>query len=251
MRRNTAYQEPLLPPLAESGLNTANESRPLTHPKDSSNVSNLNSASQVVDTDASHGQVAARSEIRAQNEQLSTTNETDKPTKVEGIYIEDNGEIKVYDPHNSALNVTARTSGDGCPIPATHTEENTQKSGSNTAAKTSAGGPMIPYDRNDATVDPEETWEEDVDEDYQTNRSQLYGDNTIGATTVVLFPEYSLNVRRELSVAKQIVESTRTAQDYEDECYDPTMVAEYGEEIFEYMKNLEVHWASFRYDMAI
>jgi hypothetical protein len=43
-----------------------------------------------------------------------------------------------------------------------------------------------------------------------------------------------------LAAAKEIVEATRTAEEIEDECYDTSMVAEYGDEIFDYMKQLEV-----------
>ena len=51
-------------------------------------------------------------------------------------------------------------------------------------------------------------------------------------------------VKRELAAAKELIESTRTNEDIDDESWDTTMVAEYGEEIFQYMKELEVIDAS-------
>jgi len=47
----------------------------------------------------------------------------------------------------------------------------------------------------------------------------------------------------ELANAKAFVEATRTPEDVEDEEYDTSMVAEYGDEIFAYMKDLEVRMA--------
>lgn len=247
VRRNTIFQEPALPPLAELGPSVSNGSVPSTKSQGPSNISKSNSISNVVDTNVSHDQDDESSiHAKAHNEKLSVPNGTNSLTKVEGIYIEDNGEIKVYNPQKPALNVTTKSSSErqACPNTATGTEKALQKPVSNTTEKVSAAGVMAPYAQHDTTGDPEECWEEEgenyVDDGYLTTRSQLYGDNTTGGATVILFPEYSLNVRRELAVAKQIVESTRTVQDYEDECYDPTMVAEYGEEIFEYMKTLEV-----------
>lgn len=95
--------------------------------------------------------------------------------------------------------------------------------------------------------EPEEFWDEDEDEEneeddgYVTARSyHSRGDNTTGGTTTMLFPKYSQQVRRELALAKQIVEATRPVEDIEDEFWDTSMVAEYSEEIFDYMKEQEV-----------
>lgn len=100
--------------------------------------------------------------------------------------------------------------------------------------------------------EPEEYWDEEEDnyedDDYVTAPSHRYrSDNTTGGNTTVLFPKFNQKAKRELVVAKQIVESSRTMEDWEDELWDTTMVAEYGDEIFQYMKDLEVslHVACF------
>ncbi|KAF2233424.1 hypothetical protein EV356DRAFT_209909 [Viridothelium virens] len=76
---------------------------------------------------------------------------------------------------------------------------------------------------------------------YTTARSlRLRSDgNTTGGVTVVLNPKVTARVERELAAAKEIVESSRTEEDIEDEAWDTSMVAEYGDEIFQYMRTLE------------
>ena len=94
----------------------------------------------------------------------------------------------------------------------------------------------------------EECWEEEDDEDeiydeqgYTTAHSyRSRGDNTTGGVTTVLFPKITNKSKKELADAQVLVESCRTAEDIEDELYDVSMVAEYNEDIFEYMRELEV-----------
>lgn len=91
----------------------------------------------------------------------------------------------------------------------------------------------------DADFDDEE--EEDefyYDEAYTGGRSKA--DNTTGAATMVLCPRYTNKVMSEITEAKIVVEASRTTEEIEDEQWDTSMVAEYGEEIFEYMRTLEV-----------
>ncbi|KAK3073917.1 hypothetical protein LTS18_014347, partial [Coniosporium uncinatum] len=52
-------------------------------------------------------------------------------------------------------------------------------------------------------------------------------------------PKVTVRVERELAAAKQFVESNKVPEDVEDEAWDTSMVAEYGDEIFAYMKQLE------------
>ncbi|RYP48955.1 hypothetical protein DL768_005227 [Monosporascus sp. mg162] len=88
----------------------------------------------------------------------------------------------------------------------------------------------------------------DYDEDYyddqgyttaHSNRSR--GDNTTGGATTVMFPpKLSKKDAAELETAKQIVESKRTDEEVEEEAWDVSMVAEYGDEIFDYMRELEM-----------
>ena len=85
--------------------------------------------------------------------------------------------------------------------------------------------------------------EYDVDDGYTTARSfGLHGESTGGVTTV-LAPKYTDGIKAELQEAKKYVEWTRSAEDIEDEQWDTSMVAEYGDEIFEYMRDLESRMA--------
>lgn len=95
-------------------------------------------------------------------------------------------------------------------------------------------------------LDQEEYWDEDEEEEYYdadgytTARSlRSRGDNTTGGVTLVLAPRVTAKTQRELEAARLYVEATRSVEDVEDEQWDTSMVAEYGEEIFEYMHSLE------------
>ncbi|KAF3891366.1 G2/mitotic-specific cyclin-B [Trichophyton interdigitale] len=97
------------------------------------------------------------------------------------------------------------------------------------------------YDQSE----PEEYWDEEeednYDEDgYATARSYRSRDNTTGGATMVLFPRMSQQSRRELALARQIMENSTSVEEYDDEWRDTTMVAEYGEEIFQYLRELEL-----------
>lgn len=92
--------------------------------------------------------------------------------------------------------------------------------------------------------DEEDEENEEEDDEYVAARSyRPRGDNTTGVTTTMLVPKYNQQARRELLLAKQIVEATQTEEDIEDEYWDTSMVAEYSDEIFEYMKEQEVTFA--------
>ncbi|KAJ4509757.1 B-type cyclin [Exophiala dermatitidis] len=108
--------------------------------------------------------------------------------------------------------------------------------------------PLIPHHHTYLArrVEHEEYWDDEDDdnyeeEDYVTARSfRSRGENTTGAATAVLFPQMNQRARKEIAAAKQLVEATRSPEEVEDECYDTSMVAEYGDEIFKYMKQLEL-----------
>ncbi|EAW14473.1 cyclin family protein [Aspergillus clavatus NRRL 1] len=110
----------------------------------------------------------------------------------------------------------------------------------------SASSAHVAQDHLPAPSEPEEYWDDEEDENeeddgYITARSyRSRGDNTTGGATTVLFPKYNQQVRRELALAKQVVEATRSTEDIEDEFWDTSMVAEYSDEIFEYMKEQEI-----------
>ncbi|WYZ38984.1 hypothetical protein EsH8_III_000898 [Colletotrichum jinshuiense] len=95
--------------------------------------------------------------------------------------------------------------------------------------------------------EPEEYWDEEEEEElyddqgYTTAHSyRSRGDLTTGGATTVLAPKITDKVQQELETARAIVESTRTQEEVDDEIWDVCMVAEYGDEIFEYMRELEM-----------
>jgi hypothetical protein len=101
--------------------------------------------------------------------------------------------------------------------------------------------------RSPATVPLDEYWDELEEESayddagYTTAHSfRSRCDMTGTGPTVVMAPRISEAVERELEVARLYVEANRTPEDIEDDIWDVCMVAEYGEEIFEYMRELEV-----------
>ena len=106
--------------------------------------------------------------------------------------------------------------------------------------------------------EPEEYWDEPSepenfdDEGFVTARSAKsttakVDGNTTGNATTVLVPKMNAKIRRELEAAAKVIESMKTVEDIEDEAWDTTMVAEYGDEIFQHMKHLEVCFFSFLY----
>ncbi|CZR65112.1 related to G2/mitotic-specific cyclin 3 [Phialocephala subalpina] len=94
--------------------------------------------------------------------------------------------------------------------------------------------------------EPEEYWEEEEEEVYDeqgyttAHSYRSRGDNTTGGATTVLFPKVTRKAERELAAAKELVEGARTMEEIEDEAWDTSMVAEYGDEIFAYMRELEI-----------
>ena len=84
--------------------------------------------------------------------------------------------------------------------------------------------------------------EPESDEDFATAYSfrSRGGDNTTGGATMIMAPHVTNRARQELAEAKLIVDGSRTQEEIEDEAWDTSMVAEYGDEIFSYMRELEV-----------
>lgn len=97
--------------------------------------------------------------------------------------------------------------------------------------------------------EPEEYWEDDEEEVYDeqgyttAHSYRSRGENTTGGVTTattLMFPKANGRVQVEVAAAKKIVEAARTQDEIEDEAWDTSMVAEYGDEIFSYMRELEV-----------
>ncbi|UKZ57848.1 hypothetical protein TrVGV298_011709 [Trichoderma virens] len=97
-----------------------------------------------------------------------------------------------------------------------------------------------------ALSEVEEYWDEeeeeydDQDQGYTTAHSTRSRDMTLGNATTILAPRVTSRVQRELDEARIEVEQTITPEEIDEEMWDVSMVAEYGEEIFEYLREMEI-----------
>ena len=73
--------------------------------------------------------------------------------------------------------------------------------------------------------------------------SRSLGDDTAGGVTTRIVPKMTAKAQKEIEAAKFLVESNMSQYEIEEEAWDMTMVAEYGDEIFEYMRELEASCA--------
>ncbi|KAK3378374.1 cyclin-like protein [Podospora didyma] len=96
--------------------------------------------------------------------------------------------------------------------------------------------------------DEDEEQEQDQDQEYYDEQDQGYttghsyrshGDNTTGAVTTLVVPKVTTMVQKQLDMAKVFVLQHQTEDEIDEEAWDVSMVAEYGEEIFGYMRELE------------
>lgn len=180
---------------------------------------------------------------------VALSSEEAAPLRSDGIYIDNNGEVQqyIFTDDNEATDDRGEPLIDAIVLPT----EN-----ANAQAADKSDRPLeIKQDQLRSEVaepqklgpvsEPEEYWDEEEgnfeEETYMTARSfKSRGENTTNGVTTVLFPKVNQKVKRELAAAKELIESTRTAEEIDDETWDTSMVAEYGEEIFGYMRDLEV-----------
>ena len=179
-----------------------------------------------------------------------TSSEAGPAIRSDGVYIDDQGRVQFFGYAETVekIEVVEIPVEKAVSLPANVSKETTSK-GIDQLLNAQFPKPQ-PEPARRATLapvsEPEEYWddegEENYDEDgYVTARSfKSRGENTTGGATTVLFPKLNQKARREIAVAKELVEGSKTAEELEDEAWDTTMVAEYGEEIFQYMKDLEV-----------
>jgi hypothetical protein len=116
----------------------------------------------------------------------------------------------------------------------------------------------LAHARSDSAVAPSEPeeWDEfddnEEDDGYATARSHpSRSENTTGSAAIILVPKYNQKAKKEIAVARQLVETSRTTDDIEDEMWDTSMVAEYGDDIFDYMRELEVSLTTNQLDNLI
>lgn len=171
----------------------------------------------------------------------------------DGVYIDDNGNVQIceYTDETDRVEIipTHSENDNGVPLPK-ETKVATQNAYVDRALEKQIETIEPEAARKHAlpsVSEPEEYWDDEEeeehydDEGYVTARScKSKSDNTTGGATTVLFPKVNVKVKKELAAAKILIESTRTQEEIEDEAWDTSMVAEYGDEIFQYMKDLEV-----------
>ena len=177
----------------------------------------------------------------------STSTLVDSAYRSDGVYIDEKGYTSSYEHVKESEQ----------PLAASSTIDKESEEGvllgevKSTATTTCKNQPYqsraLPPQKN-TTLEPEEYWDDeeddeiyDEDEGFVTARSyKSRGDNTTGGATTILFPKLNQKIKKELATAKVLTEERKTYQELEDEAFDTSMVAEYGEEIFSYMKELEV-----------
>ncbi|KAJ0116143.1 hypothetical protein J7T55_005089 [Diaporthe amygdali] len=110
-----------------------------------------------------------------------------------------------------------------------------------------APAPLHSLEPAPSVHEAEEYWDEEDDDDlydeqgYTTAHSfRSHGDNTTTGATTLLMPRASSRIQEELEEARFYVEDNRLQDDIDEEEWDVSMVAEYGEEIFQYMRELEL-----------
>ncbi|KAI9790345.1 MAG: hypothetical protein M1833_001946 [Piccolia ochrophora] len=88
--------------------------------------------------------------------------------------------------------------------------------------------------------EPESPGQEWPETEEEEDKDEVTRDEVTGGVTTTLFPIMTSKIQQELDAAKSFVDASLTFQELEDESWDTTMVAEYGEEIFDYMRSLEI-----------
>ena len=178
-----------------------------------------------------------------------TSSEEPAVLRSDGIYIDEHGQVQFYGLEESIEHVEVLQPSDKGTLFPVERQKQIGELGPDHVPDAHLAK-AYPEPQRKVTLapvsEPEEYWddegEEAYDEDgYATARSfKSRGENTTGGATTVLFPKLNQKTRKELAAAKELIEGSKTAEELEDEAWDTTMVAEYGDEIFQYMKDLEV-----------
>ncbi|KAI4144663.1 MAG: hypothetical protein L6R39_004093 [Caloplaca ligustica] len=171
------------------------------------------------------------------------------PLRSDGIYIDNHGDIQQYD-----FSEENEGRDDQVPEPAVDNAQPASVIDPHLVEKVDQylkehederQADAAPNSKLPPVSEPEEYWDEEdgnyEEEGYVTARSfKSRGENTTNGVTTVVFPKVNQKIKKELAAAKELIESMKTAEDYDDETWDTSMVAEYGEEIFGYMRDLEI-----------
>lgn len=166
----------------------------------------------------------------------------------DGIYIDNNGEIRLYQ-YSDDTELLEEPAYEELPAPEEIKQEAYVDAAENILLQRDLEPKPAQKHRLTSVSEPEEYWEEDEEEEeeetydeegYVTARSyKSRGENTTNGPTTLVVPIVNQKVKRELAAAKLLIES-KNRDEPDDETWDTTMVAEYGDEIFQYMKELEV-----------
>ncbi len=195
-----------------------------------------------VDQVVAHELSAGPSVAQASSEELAVL-------RSDGIYIDEHGQVQFYGLEESIEHVEVLQPSDkGVLLPVELPNQN-GKTGRDQVLDSSISKSQTETQQRPTLApvsEPEEYWDDEGEENYDeegyaTARSfKSRGENTTGGATTVLFPKVNQKTRKEIAAAKELIEGSKTVEELEDEAWDTTMVAEYGEEIFQYMKDLEV-----------
>ena len=193
-------------------------------------------------------QVASQ-ELAAAPSAAQTTYEEPAVLRSDGIYIDQHGQVQFNGLEESIEHVEVLPPSEKAPILPVELPNQNIVSGQEQSSDIHQVKSLPDAHRRPALApvsEPEEYWDDEAEENYEeegyaTARSfKSRGENTTGGGTTVLFPKVNQKIRKELSAAKELIEGSKTVEELEDEAWDTTMVPEYGEEIFQYMKDLEV-----------
>ena len=170
----------------------------------------------------------------------------------DGSYVDEQGRVQAYD-YVDPTALAGIIAEEKEIIPAQETGRQVSTTSADISQHAQPPKPLSEPARRSSLApvsEPEEYWDEEGEENYDeegyvTARSfKSRGENTTGGATTILFPKVNQKVKKEIAIAKDLVEGSKTAEELEDEAWDTTMVAEYGDEIFQYMKDLEVRLMS-------
>ncbi len=171
------------------------------------------------------------------------------PFRSDGIYIDNHGEVQHYtfseDNENIENQVLEPSKADVLPAQPTDLKSLVQVDEYLRPQEDDSEADMAAQQKLPPVLEPEEYWDEEDgnydEEGYVTARSfKSRGDNTTNGVTTVVFPKVNQKIKKELAAAKELVETSKTPEEIDDETWDTSMVAEYGDEIFGYMRDLEV-----------
>ena len=194
------------------------------------------------------GQVAAQG-LAAAPSAAQASSEEPAVLRSDGIYIDERGQVHLYGLEEAIEHVDGLQPRDKGVLLPLEVQNQSGKPGRDQVldANLAKSHPELHRRPTLAPVsEPEEYWDDEGEENYDeegyvTARSfKSRGENTTGGATTVLFPKVNQKTRKEIAGAKELIEGSKTVEELEDEAWDTTMVAEYGEEIFQYMKDLEV-----------